>query len=86
MPLPRPRDGESQDEFMGRCMSNKMMKSEFPKNKQRVAVCMQSFRDKGKKRESSVKMTDSEAEKIILAFINKYPKLKKYLEEADDDR
>ena len=45
MPIPSPKSGESQDDFMGRCMSN--MKGEFPDIKQRTAVCMSSFR-KGK--------------------------------------
>jgi HK97 family phage prohead protease len=39
MPLPTPNKGEKQDEFMNRCMSNETMKSDFPDNKQRLAVC-----------------------------------------------
>lgn len=50
MPLPTPREGQSQDEFIGSCMSSKVMKKEFPESKQRVAICYSQFR---KKREGS---------------------------------
>ena len=53
MPIPKPSDKETQDKFMQRCMSSDVMKSEFPKNDQRVAVCMQQWKDKDKKKESS---------------------------------
>ena len=43
MPIPKPRKGESQDKFMNRCMS--AMHGEFPEQKQRVAVCMSSWRE-----------------------------------------
>jgi len=51
MPLPTPREGQGQDEFIGKCMSNDTMKSEFPDTKQRVAVCYSQWRKKhgGKK-------------------------------------
>jgi uncharacterized protein len=39
MPLPMPKKGEAQDTFIERCMGNPTMKSEFPDNKQRLAVC-----------------------------------------------
>ena len=38
-PLPEPQSGEDEDEFIDRCMQSKAMKSEFPKSKQRLAVC-----------------------------------------------
>jgi flagellar biosynthesis GTPase FlhF len=37
--MPTPRKGESKDDFVGRCMGNKVMKGEFSDNKQRLAVC-----------------------------------------------
>lgn len=49
MPLPKPKDGESKDEWIERCMGNEAMKSEFPDNDQRLAVCHQRWEDKGKK-------------------------------------
>jgi len=39
MPLPTPSKGESKKDFLSRCMSNDTMKSEYPKTKQRYAVC-----------------------------------------------
>lgn len=40
MPIPTPREGESSNNFMGRCMSDPTMKKEYKNNQQRVAVCM----------------------------------------------
>ena len=39
MPLPTPTDGESQDEFLGRCMADETMNAEYPEQEQRAAVC-----------------------------------------------
>lgn len=39
MPLPHPMSGESQDDWMERCVSDDQMVSEFPDNDQRLAVC-----------------------------------------------
>lgn len=39
MPLPNPNDGEDKDKFIGRCMGNDVMNSEFPEADQRRAVC-----------------------------------------------
>ena len=49
MPLPKPRDGETQDEFVDRCMSHDLMKSEYTDNDQRLAVCFSLFKNKDKK-------------------------------------
>jgi len=50
MPIPtQPKSGETQDDFIARCMSNDTMKEEFPDNDQRLAVCFQKWRDKDKK-------------------------------------
>jgi len=49
MPLPKPKDGEKQDDFIKRCMSSEAMKKEFPDSDQRLAVCFQKWRDKDKK-------------------------------------
>ena len=47
MPLIKPKSGEDQKKFISRCMSNDTMKSEFPKNKQRIAVCYSQWKTKG---------------------------------------
>jgi len=39
MPLPTPRTNEKRNDFISRCMDNETMKKEFPKEKQRAAVC-----------------------------------------------
>ena len=49
MPYPKPKKGESQDDFVDRCMSNDVIKSEHPKTKERYAVCMSQLRSAGRK-------------------------------------
>jgi HK97 family phage major capsid protein/HK97 family phage prohead protease len=43
MPIPKPGDGESQDDFIGRCMG--ALADEFPDEAQRAAVCHSSWED-----------------------------------------
>lgn len=50
MPIPNKKKGESQQDFVSRCMGNKTMLSEFPDQKQRAAVCYSKWRrSKGEK-------------------------------------
>ncbi|MDW8056605.1 MAG: hypothetical protein RMJ13_07875, partial [Elusimicrobiota bacterium] len=44
MPIPRPKENETEKEFIKRCMSSDVMKSEFPEIKQRLAVCYSQWR------------------------------------------
>jgi len=44
MPLPKPNSGESQDDFMARCMASPVMNDEYPDNSQRAAVCHSQWR------------------------------------------
>ena len=39
MPAPRPHKGESRDDFIGRCMSDDVMKREKPDQQQRLGMC-----------------------------------------------
>ncbi len=39
MPIPKPNPGENHNQFIERCMSDEKMKSEYPNEKQRLAVC-----------------------------------------------
>ena len=48
MPIPSPRKDESEDDFVSRCVGNSSMKKDFPDQKQRLAVCFDSFRDNSK--------------------------------------
>jgi len=46
MPIPQPRDGEKEDEFIPRCMGDKVMNEDYPDSKQRAAVCYSQWREK----------------------------------------
>lgn len=41
MPLPNRKKDENKDSFISRCMSDETMKTEYPNEKQRVAICIQ---------------------------------------------
>ncbi len=45
MPIPNPKSGESEDDFISRCMGNSTMVKDFPEQDQRSAVCFTSFKD-----------------------------------------
>lgn len=44
MPIPKRKSDEEAQTFMGRCMTSDVMKSEYPGQQQRVAVCTQQSR------------------------------------------
>ena len=46
MPIPKPSGGESESDFMSRCMDNTTMLAEYPDSDQRVALCLSSYNDK----------------------------------------
>lgn len=48
MPLPKPNPGESQNDFVARCVTDPVMEREFPRQDQRVVICYVQYR--GKKR------------------------------------
>jgi len=39
MPLPTPREGESQSKFISRCIASEVMQREYDKNDKRKAIC-----------------------------------------------
>ena len=43
MPLPYPKPNETEDEFIGRCMADDRMVTEFPDETQRYAVCQKQI-------------------------------------------
>ena len=47
MPIPKPKKGEQQKEFMIRCISDPIMKKEYQNKQQRTAVCYTQWRDYG---------------------------------------
>jgi hypothetical protein len=40
MPIPQPNDNEDRERFIARCMSDEVMKKDYPESKQRVAACL----------------------------------------------
>lgn len=52
MPLPKPKQGESEDDFISRCMSNKTMKEDYTDNDQRLAVCFSQWKKEKKDKEN----------------------------------
>ena len=57
MPLPTKNSGEEKNDFMGRCMSDDMMKTEFSDSKQRTAVCLNQYKRR-KKAKGSAEWSD----------------------------
>lgn len=52
MPLIKPSKDEEQDAFIARCMSDEGMKTEYPDDKQRSAVCYSQWENKDKEKDS----------------------------------
>ncbi len=52
MPLVKPKDKETREDFMSRCMSDDKTTSEFPKTEQRLAVCNSQYKNKTKEKYS----------------------------------
>jgi hypothetical protein len=46
MPIPKPKTGEDRKDYIQRCMANPIMKSEYPDQEQRLAVCYKTFINK----------------------------------------
>jgi hypothetical protein len=48
MPIPKPADGEREEDFINRCMSSDIMVEDYPETDQRLGVCYQSWGDRNK--------------------------------------
>ena len=46
MPLPKPNDNETEDEFIARCMGDDTMQEDYPDNDQRLAICYTQWRER----------------------------------------
>jgi len=46
MPIPSPRSKEKRSEYVSRFMKSKVMRREFPKRDQRLAVAYRTWRNK----------------------------------------
>jgi hypothetical protein len=54
MPIIQPKDNEKQDKYMGRCME--FMKDEKYPQKQKVAICLNTFRGPQKKAKAEIEL------------------------------
>jgi hypothetical protein len=59
MPLPTPNEGESEQDFISRCMGNETMNEDFPEQEQRSAVCYRQWREK-----KGIEMNDTGTDEI----------------------
>jgi len=46
MPIPKPDPHEKMTEFLERCISDKVMQTEFPNERQRIAICAKEWSKK----------------------------------------
>lgn len=61
MPIPSPdKSIESKQEFISRCMGNKIMNDDYPDQKQRAAICYGQWAEKKKKASYIVEAGDDE--------------------------
>lgn len=67
MPLPKPTKREDKDNFLSRCMSDDVMKKDFPDNDKRFAVCTQQW-EKGKG-ESMKEQINQDTEKEVRGIL-----------------
>jgi HK97 family phage prohead protease len=81
MPLPKPKDNETKDDFLERCLSDKTVNDEFPDDKQRYAVCNQIWRDKDK---DFVSIIDRIRETKSILETRSYPFEVTEIREAED--
>jgi hypothetical protein len=44
MPILKPKKGKKRQEFISDCMSDESMMEEFPRQKQRAAICLSQMR------------------------------------------
>ena len=81
MPIPKPTGSETEDEFMGRCMEDQQMQSEYGRS-QRTAVCLDSFRGKDKEKMSELENFENHDNETKYLDINCEWKIE---QEEDDD-
>lgn len=53
MPIPKPNPNEDKQKYISRCMSNEIMKKDYPEAQQRIAICL-SESGKNKQGKSSL--------------------------------
>ena len=85
MPIPMPSSGESQDDFMSRCMGDDKMSMEYPRRDQRAAVCLSSYQEGAKMTDESLESVESE--QVEGEFESKFIQfdLKAYNDDEDEE-
>ncbi len=73
MPIPKPTNGESEKDYMERCMSNDTMLAEYPNTSQRAAVCM-------------TQMEPKMADELDTNYLDTIAEIKAYHDEDDEDK
>lgn len=58
MPLPNPGKNEEKKKFIARCSGSKVMNTEYPDTKQRVAVCYSQWRKSKKSKGKTMNIDD----------------------------
>ena len=71
MPIPSPKDNEKQNDYMGRCME--FMKDEKYPQKQKVAICLNTYRGPQKKAKAEIELDINNKE---ITFENRADKIK----------
>lgn len=59
MPIPKPRKDEERDDFVSRCAGDSEMNSEYPDQKQRLAICNTQWRRKDEAKEVTKEFAES---------------------------
>ena len=85
MPLPKPRAGESRNQFVRRCMIDDTSMSEYPDTQQRYAVCLSLSKDKKEIiKQAKRKIATNFRKQVMLAEKKNYPiAYNYYLKEFD---
>jgi len=85
MPLPKPDSKEKEADFISRCMSSDVMKSDYSDTKQRTAICYSQWRNKEKLEEQKLihdyKLDTKENVREALEDFSKTGNRKKYSKE-----
>lgn len=74
MPLPKPRAGESSNQFVRRCMIDDTSMSEYPDTQQRYAVCLSLSKDRKEIiKQAKRKIATNFRKQVMLAEKKNYP-------------
>ena len=71
MPIPTPTQNEPEDDFIQRCMSDEKMKSEYPDEAQRYAVCVTQFAPERVSFDWDGTGSTAKGKELIQSFIDK---------------